>query len=92
MLKFEVNFNYFSSYENDEDNYSTDVIETFEVESLDQLLGILGLIDDDDLFDMDFDDSEGINFDAESDMIESGRNVIWIKDEHGKIVWSDKTC
>ena len=53
---------------------------------MDELLGILGISDDENLFDMDFDDSEGINFDAKSEMIESGREVIWIKDNNGTVI------
>jgi len=83
---YEVKFKYFSFYEDENENYATFVVEDFDVRSLDELLGILGISDDENLFDMDFDDSEGINFDAKSEMIESGREVIWIKDNNGTVI------
>jgi len=57
--KYEVEFEYFSNYENEEDNYSNNVTETFLVDSFDELCGMLGITDDEELFDMDYDDSEG---------------------------------
>ena len=86
--KYEVEFEYFSNYENEEDNYSNNVTETFLVDSFDELCGMLGITDDEELFDMDYDDSEGINFSAKSEMIEAGRNVLSIRDENHKVVWS----
>lgn len=86
--QYEVDFKYFSSYENSDDDYSKNVTETFLVESFDELCGILGISDDDELFDFDFDDSEGINFDANSEMIEAGRYALSIRDENNEVVWT----
>jgi hypothetical protein len=89
MPTFNVQFRYYSVYEDETENYDVTVEETIHsADSLDILLRIIGVIEDEEYFDMDFDDSEGINYDASSEMEESGREALRIEDEKGDVVWS----
>lgn len=66
MPTYEVTFRYFSSYDNESENLEETIVDTYEAESeyaLDEMLEE----------DMDWNDECVINFDAESDMIETGR-------------------
>jgi len=77
MSDFNVVFKYFSCYENSEEDKAVEVHETWRIDSLEDLLSEIEE-------DMDFDDSEGINFDASSEMIEAGRELLRIYDKDGK--------
>jgi len=77
MINFNVVFKYFSNYENSGEDKSVKIQETWSAETLEDLLSEIEE-------DMDFDDSEGINFDASSELIEAGRELLDIYDQDGR--------
>ena len=84
MTLFKVKFKYFSHFEDAYENYSTIIYSDYEATNIQE---VLDTIEEE----QEFDDSEAINYDAESDMIEAGRNIITIKDNNGKTVYPEKS-
>ncbi len=88
--EYEVNFLYYSEYEDEKENKSIYDEETFYVKSLNELFAIIGVETfDEELFDTEFNETLGENSAAESSLISSGREPIWVKDSTGKVVWSE---
>lgn len=79
LNSYTVRFKYYSNFEEEDDDYLVFIEETFSAESLDD---VYHEIENDE----DFDDSPGINFDAKSELIEAGREIVWVKDSKGSVL------
>ena len=82
-MTYTVYFRYFSEYEDEAENINEIVIHRYEADDLDELFEIL----EEDY--ENFDDDAAINEDAESDLLETRREYILIRDEDGNIIWPD---
>lgn len=87
---FNVTFKYYSRYNDESENHSLVEVEPFEVDTLDTLLRKLGIIKDLEIYVENFNNTKGENTNAQSGLIESGREVLSIKDNSGDIVWEQE--
>ncbi len=72
--RFIVKFRYFSTYENTKENRE-EIVENIVYYKNKEALQ--SFIDEDE----DYDDSQGMNFDAKSDLVETGRELISITED-----------
>ena len=82
MATFTVMFEYFSRYADADQNYSCLQEEEFEAATLKEVVDQIEA-------DEDFDDSVGMNSDADSDDLqEAGRRIVYVLDKDNKVVQS----
>ncbi len=78
-MKYLVHFTIYSQYENIDENIESESVLEFEATSKDEILHIIEDFEQD----MDWDDSEIINYEAKSDLICTTREFIKLTDEKG---------
>ena len=78
-MKYLIHFKIYSEYENIDENIESESVLEFEATSKDEILHIIEDFEQD----MDWDDSESINYEAKSDLICTTREFIKLTDEKG---------